>query len=56
MLILHGQSDTRVPVGQAVGFHRGLRRMGKFPERHILVTYPREGHGLVDHFWASAIH
>lgn len=44
VLIIHGERDNRVPVGQAIGFHRGLRRKSKYPDRHILVTYPREGH------------
>ncbi|KAF8519368.1 peptidase S9 prolyl oligopeptidase active site domain protein [Hysterangium stoloniferum] len=46
VLILHGEKDVRVPVSQGIGFHRGLRRMSKFPERHTLVVYPREGHGF----------
>ncbi|KAF8523709.1 peptidase S9 prolyl oligopeptidase active site domain protein [Hysterangium stoloniferum] len=46
VLILHGEKDVRIPVSQGIGFHRGLRRMSKFPERHTLVVYPREGHGI----------
>ncbi|KZV97053.1 alpha/beta-hydrolase [Exidia glandulosa HHB12029] len=47
-LILHGEKDQCVPVGQGIGFFRGLRRMSKFPERHELVIYPREGHGFTE--------
>ncbi|GJJ15600.1 hypothetical protein Clacol_009878 [Clathrus columnatus] len=47
-LIVHGQNDLRVPVGQASGFHRALRRVSKYPARHTLVTYPREPHGFVE--------
>jgi dipeptidyl aminopeptidase/acylaminoacyl peptidase len=42
-LILHGEDDPAVPVGQAYAFYRALR------ERNVpveLVVYPREGHGL----------
>jgi dipeptidyl aminopeptidase/acylaminoacyl peptidase len=42
-LILHGEKDERVPVSQAIAFHRALR------ERDVptqLVIYPREPHGL----------
>ena len=45
VLILHGQNDARVPLNQAVGFHRALR------ERHVpceLVVYPREPHGITE--------
>ncbi|MGW1973865.1 alpha/beta hydrolase family protein, partial [Streptomyces tubercidicus] len=41
VLILHGEDDTNVPVGQAVLFHRALRHFGV---EHEFVTYPREGH------------
>jgi len=47
VLIIHGEKDERVPVGQAVGFYRGLRRMSKYPDRQELVVYPREPHGFV---------
>jgi dipeptidyl aminopeptidase/acylaminoacyl peptidase len=43
VLILHGQDDTNVPVGQAMYFHRALCRSGV---EHELVTYPREGHHI----------
>jgi len=43
VLILHGEQDTNVPLGQAVYFHRALRHFGV---DHELVVYPREGHGL----------
>jgi len=40
-LILHGQEDRCVPVGQAQELHAGLRRAGIPVE---FVSYPREGH------------
>ncbi|MER5635513.1 S9 family peptidase [Kitasatospora sp. NPDC002227] len=43
VLILHGEEDTNVPIGQAVHFHRALRHFGV---DHEFVVYPREGHGL----------
>jgi dipeptidyl aminopeptidase/acylaminoacyl peptidase len=45
VLILHGQDDTNVPLGQAVYFHRALRRFGV---DHEFVVYPREGHGFTE--------
>ena len=44
-LILHGQSDTCVPVSQAHEFYRGLREQGVEAE---LVVYPREGHPILE--------
>lgn len=41
LLLLHGQQDVRIPVGQARAFHHALRAAGVPAE---LVTYPREGH------------
>ncbi len=44
-MILHGQSDTRVPIPQSEEFYRALY------ERHVpveYVTYPRENHGFVE--------
>ncbi|KAJ7041032.1 Alpha/Beta hydrolase protein [Mycena alexandri] len=38
ILIIHGDKDDRVPVGQAIGFWRGLKR------RAELVVSPREAH------------
>ncbi|TQF02649.1 S9 family peptidase [Kitasatospora acidiphila] len=43
VLILHGEEDTNVPLGQAVHLHRALRHFGV---EHEFVVYPREGHGL----------
>ncbi|MFD7595176.1 S9 family peptidase [Kitasatospora sp. NPDC059812] len=43
VLILHGEQDTNVPLGQAIHFHRALRHFGV---EHEFVVYPREGHGL----------
>ncbi|HWN60032.1 MAG TPA: prolyl oligopeptidase family serine peptidase [Streptosporangiaceae bacterium] len=45
VLIVHGQDDTNVPVGQAVYFHRALSRYGV---EHELVIYPREGHTFTE--------
>jgi dipeptidyl aminopeptidase/acylaminoacyl peptidase len=45
VLIVHGQDDTNVPVGQAVYFHRALSRFGV---EHELVIYPREGHPITE--------
>lgn len=42
-LILHGQADLRVPVGQAQELYSGLKKNG-VPVQ--LVFYPREPHGL----------
>jgi dipeptidyl aminopeptidase/acylaminoacyl peptidase len=44
-MILHGQSDTRVPIQQSEEFYRALY------ERHVpveYVVYPRENHGFVE--------
>ncbi|MDH6128099.1 prolyl oligopeptidase family serine peptidase [Kitasatospora sp. GP82] len=43
VLILHGEDDTNVPLGQATFFHRALRRFGV---EHEFVVYPREGHTI----------
>jgi dipeptidyl aminopeptidase/acylaminoacyl peptidase len=45
VLILHGENDTNVPLGQAVFFHRALRHFGV---EHEFVVYPREGHSLAE--------
>jgi len=42
-LVLHGEEDTRVPVGQAYEFYHGLVQTGTYAE---LVVYPREGHAF----------
>jgi dipeptidyl aminopeptidase/acylaminoacyl peptidase len=42
-LVLHGEEDARVPVGQAYEFYHGLVQTGC---RADLVVYPREGHGF----------
>jgi len=42
-LILHGQADLRVPVGQAQELYMGLKKNNVPVE---LVFYPREPHGL----------
>ncbi|MBR7833659.1 S9 family peptidase [Actinospica durhamensis] len=44
VLILHGDQDQNVPLGQAVYFHRALRHHGV---EHEFVVYPGEGHGIV---------
>lgn len=43
VLILHGERDERVPLNQAIGFHRALRHYNVPVE---LVVYPREPHGI----------
>ncbi|KAJ7347016.1 Alpha/Beta hydrolase protein [Mycena albidolilacea] len=50
VLILHGERDERVPVGQAIGFWRGLKRraVDRGKEAAELVIYPREPHGFVE--------
>ncbi len=45
VLILHGESDVRVPLRQGTGFHRALLDHGATVR---LVTYPREGHAIVE--------
>ncbi len=42
-LILHGERDERVPVGQGRELYHALRRLGAPVE---LVIYPREGHSI----------
>ena len=42
-LVLHGEEDRRVPVGQAYEFYHGLVQTGCNAE---LIIYPREGHGF----------
>lgn len=42
-LILHGEADPRVPVGQSYMMYRYLQLAGQAPVR--LVVYPGEGHG-----------
>jgi dipeptidyl aminopeptidase/acylaminoacyl peptidase len=42
-LIMHGQQDQRVPIGQAQELYMGLKK-NDVPV--TLVFYPREGHGL----------
>jgi dipeptidyl aminopeptidase/acylaminoacyl peptidase len=43
VLILHGQEDQGVPVGQATGMAKALARHDK---PHELMTYPGEGHSF----------
>jgi dipeptidyl aminopeptidase/acylaminoacyl peptidase len=43
VLIVHGEADTNVPLGQAVYLHRALRHYGVEQE---FVVYPGAGHGL----------
>jgi dienelactone hydrolase len=45
VLIVHGEQDTNVPLGQAVYLHRALRHYGA---EHELIVYPREGHGFTE--------
>lgn len=43
VLIVHGEADTNVPLGQAVYLHRALRHYGVEQE---FVVYPGAGHGV----------
>ena len=43
ILILHGEADERVPISQAVAFHRGCLHYGVPCE---FVSYPREPHRM----------
>ena len=45
-LLLHGQLDAGVPVGQAFEFYTALRDAGVEAE---LVIYPREGHSIQEY-------
>lgn len=45
VLILHGENDARVPLSQATGFHRALKKQGVPVE---FVVYPREPHGVAE--------
>ena len=47
LLILHGGSDQRVPIGQPMEYFRALKDRGKIVQ---LVFYPREGHGLSEYY------
>ena len=42
-LLLHGENDERVPVGQAYEFYRAIKRQG-IPAK--MVVYPRQPHGV----------
>lgn len=45
VLVLHGHDDRRVPIGQGMGFYRGLRLLGKDAR---MVAYPREPHRIFE--------
>jgi dipeptidyl aminopeptidase/acylaminoacyl peptidase len=45
VLILHGQNDDRIPLGQALGFYRALKENGVETE---FVIYPREPHIILE--------
>ena len=45
-LLLHGQLDSGVPVGQAYEFYTALRDVGVETQ---LVVYPREGHAIQEY-------
>jgi dipeptidyl aminopeptidase/acylaminoacyl peptidase len=47
LLIQHGGSDQRVPIGQSMEYFRALKDRGKTVQ---LVFYPREGHGLAEYY------
>ncbi|MFY9550923.1 MAG: S9 family peptidase [Thermoanaerobaculia bacterium] len=42
-LVLHGENDSGVPIGQGYEFYTGLKEIGVEAE---LVVYPREGHSI----------
>lgn len=42
-LILHGESDPRVPISQSYEFYQALREVGAAT---TLVAYPRESHAF----------
>ncbi|SJK98695.1 uncharacterized protein ARMOST_01964 [Armillaria ostoyae] len=49
VLILHGEKDERVPLGQGIGLYRSLKRTeGPCKDRAEMVVYPREPHGFVE--------
>lgn len=43
LLLMHGEKDARVPIGQATELYTALRLLGREVE---FVRYPRAGHGL----------
>ncbi|HXV76756.1 MAG TPA: prolyl oligopeptidase family serine peptidase, partial [Candidatus Polarisedimenticolaceae bacterium] len=43
LLILHGATDPRVPVGEALQFHQAVARRDVPAE---LIIFPDEGHGV----------
>lgn len=43
LLLLHGESDMRVPISQSEEFYVALKRLGKTA---VMVRYPGEFHGL----------
>jgi prolyl oligopeptidase len=45
LLLLHGERDPFVPVGQSLQFFRALNDLGK---EVSLIVYPREGHGFTE--------
>ncbi|MGD9486943.1 MAG: prolyl oligopeptidase family serine peptidase [Calditrichaceae bacterium] len=44
VLIVHGEKDQRVPIGQAHEMYTALKILDKAP--YEMIIYPREGHGL----------
>nr|GAT60594.1 predicted protein [Mycena chlorophos] len=56
-LLMHGDKDERVPLGQSIGFWRGLRRCAaeRGKEGAELVVYPREPHGFVERKHAADV-
>src|SRR5262249_52483034 len=45
VLVLHGEKDARVPLGQGLEFYTALKVLKKPAE---MVTYPREPHGFTE--------
>jgi dipeptidyl aminopeptidase/acylaminoacyl peptidase len=41
-LVLHGEADVRVPLGQGIEYYNALKHRGVTAK---MVTYPRQPHG-----------
>ena len=46
VLVIHGESDVRVPISQGEDFYNGLKFLGREAE---MVRYPREPHIFTEH-------
>ena len=45
LLLLHGSSDTNVPIGESIQMYNALKILGKEVE---FITVKGENHGIVD--------